>query len=69
MDLISFKNDKNILDIIAAVGWTTFCGKPDEGALNMVKEFYANLEQIKDDKVFVHGHWVVVSGEIINTLL
>lgn len=35
----------------------------------MVKEFYANLEEIKDDKVFVRGHWVVVSGEIINNLL
>lgn len=41
MDLICFKNDKNIIDIIAALGWTTFCGKLDEGALNMVKEFYA----------------------------
>lgn len=32
-----------------------FCAKPVETVLPVVKEFYANLEERVDEKVFVSG--------------
>lgn len=34
-----------------------------------MKEFYANLEQRVEDKVFMRGKWVDVSSEAINSLI
>lgn len=36
------------------------------GVLQVVKEFYANLEERVDDKVFVRGKWVKISSVVIN---
>lgn len=37
--------------------------------LHLVKEFYANLEEMIDDKVFVKGKWVDISSLAINKLI
>lgn len=39
------------------------------GVLQVVKEFYANLEERVDDKVFVRGKWVNISSMAINNLI
>lgn len=39
------------------------------GVLQVVKEFYANLEERVDDKVFVRGKWVNISSVVINNLI
>lgn len=55
--------------IIDCFGWKKFCEKPKEGELQLVKEFYTNLEERVDDKVFVRGKWVDVSSLVINNLI
>lgn len=35
----------------------------------MVTEFYANLEEKVEDKVFVKGKWVTMTSEAINKLI
>lgn len=40
-------------EIINCLGWKKIYKKLDEGALQLVKEFYANLHERVDNKVFV----------------
>lgn len=68
MDLESYKANKVVMDIIKSLGWTTICGKPDEGVLQLVREFYANLKE-KEDKVFVRGKWAIMTSELINKMV
>lgn len=51
-------SDEDIADIIKKLSWTDFCADPGEVVLSFVKEFYANLEGMKDDYAFVRGIWV-----------
>lgn len=37
--------------------------------MQLVKEFYANLEEIVDDKIFVRGKWINISSKAINKLI
>lgn len=37
--------------------------KPDKAVVQMVKEFYANLENWVDDKVFIRGQWINMASE------
>lgn len=37
--------------------------------LKVVKEFYVNLEDGVENKIFVRGKWVDVSSEAINNLI
>lgn len=55
MELESFGIDKKVKDIIKCLGRKELCKKLDEGVLQIVKEFYANLDENVDDKVFVKG--------------
>lgn len=43
--------------------------KPHEAVLQLVKEFYANMEKKVDDKVFVRGNWVTITSEDINKMV
>lgn len=43
--------------------------RPDDGALQLVKEFYANLEEKVVDKVIVRGKWISMFSEAINKLI
>lgn len=55
MDLKSYGTNKVIVDIITSLGWTKLYMKQEEGALLLVKELNANLEEKVEDKVFVRG--------------
>lgn len=55
LDFDSYGANKVIQDIIKRLGWNEFYKKPDEGVLQLLKEFYANLEERINDKVFVRG--------------
>lgn len=65
----SASTDPKIKEIIASLGWTKFCEKRREGVLQVVKEFYVNLEERVEDKVFLRGKWIYVSSEAINNLI
>lgn len=66
MDLESFYKDKVIPDIINSHEWTKLCRKPYEGALQLVRKFYANMEDKVEDKVFVREKWVTMTNEAVN---
>lgn len=55
MDLKSYGTNMVIVDIITSLGWTKLCMKQEEGALLLVRELNANLEEKVEDKVFVRG--------------
>lgn len=43
--------DKVIQDIVKSLRCTVFCCKLDEGVLQLVRKFYANMEEKKDDSI------------------
>lgn len=49
------------------MGWIEFCKKPDEGVLQLLKEFYTNLEESVNDKVFVRV--INMSNEAMSKLI
>lgn len=65
----SIGTDSDVKEIINYLGWRKFCGKTKEGVLQVVKEFYVNLEERVDGKVFVRGKWVDVSSMTIINLI
>lgn len=69
VDLDSFDTNKEAKEIIQCLCWTMFSMRPDDGALQLVKEFYANLEEKVVDKVIVRGKWISMFSEAINKLI
>lgn len=69
LNLESYKAYKVIQNIIKSCGWAAFYGKPDEGVLQLVREFYASMEEKKDDKVFMWDNWEIIISEAINELI
>lgn len=61
--------DPLIKDIVNNIGWMKFCEKSSEGELQVVKDFYANLEERVEDKVFVRRKWFYVLSEAINNMI
>lgn len=57
-----------VKEIINYLGWKKLCEKR-EGVLQLIKEFYANLDEREDDNVFVRKKWVVISSGAINNLI
>lgn len=50
------------MNMIKDLGWITFCGKLDEGTLQLVRKFYTMVERIKADV-----GWIIYNN-IINSL-
>lgn len=55
-------------EIINCLGWKKLCDKL-EGLLQLVKEFYANIEESVYEKVFVSQKQVDISSLAINNLI
>lgn len=69
LNLESYKAYIVIQNIIKSCGWVAFYGKLDKGVLQLVREFYANVEEKEDDKVFVRDKWVMITSKAINELI
>lgn len=69
LDLHSYVTDMEVKDIIRSLGWTEFYKKPDEGILQLVKEFYTNVDKRVNDKVSVRGKWINMLNERSNKLI
>ena len=50
-------------------GWSLFCMHKPPGFAVVVKEFYANMVEMKEDSVYVRGVWVPMGHERINEVL
>ena len=56
-----------LAQVIQSRGWGTFV-KPHQPAMaTIVREFYANLSEHRDRRVFVIGKWVLFQRDAINT--
>lgn len=61
--------DVDTRTIIESLGREQICAKPGKAVLPIMKEFYANLQGMVNDKVFVRGQWVDISISVPNKLL
>ena len=50
-------------------GWSLFYMHKRPGFAAVVREFYANMEKIKEDSVYVRGVWVLMGHKRINEVL
>ena len=55
--------------IIEKRGRSLFCKHKPPGFDTIVREFYANMIDMKEDSVFVRGIWVPIGHERINEVL
>ena len=53
-------------EIIEKRGWLLFCEHKALGFVDVVKEFYANMVDMKDKKVYIRGKWISFNREQIN---
>ena len=53
-------------DIIKKRGWNLFCKHKPPGYAAVVREFYSNMMDIKEDAVYVRGVWVPIGHARIN---
>ena len=56
-------------EIIENRGWSLFCKHKPPGFAAVVREFYPNMIDMKEDSVFVRGIWVLMGHERINEVL
>ena len=56
-------------EIIEKWGWSFFCKHKPPGFATVVREFYANMIDMKEDSVFIRGIWVPMGHERINEVL
>ena len=56
-------------DNIEKKGWNLFCKRKPPGFAVVVREFYANMIDMKEDSVYVRGIWVPMGHERINEVL
>ena len=56
-------------EIIEKRGWNLFCKHKPPGFAAVVREFYANMIDMKEDSVFVKGIWVPMGHERINEVI
>ena len=52
-------------EIIEKRGWLLFCEHKALGFVDVVKEFYANMVGMKDNKVYIRGKWISFNREQI----
>ena len=57
------------VEIIEKMGWILFCKHKPPGFAAMVREFYSNMIDMKEDSVYVKGVWVPRDHERINEVL
>ena len=55
--------------IIEKMGWSLFFKHKPPGFATVVREFYANMIDMKEDSIFVRGIWVPMGHERINEVL
>ena len=51
------------------MGWGLFCKHKPSSFAAIVREFYANMIDMKEDSVYVRGIWVPMGHERINEVL
>ena len=56
-------------EIIEKRGWNMFCNHKPLGYAAVVREFYSNMIDMKEDDVYVRGVWVPMGHERINKVL
>ena len=56
-------------EIIDKGSWILFCKHKPPGLTTIVREFYANMIEMKEDSVCVRGIWVPMGHERINEVL
>ena len=56
-------------EIIEKRGWSFFCKHKPPGFAAVVKDFYSNMIDMRDDSVYVRGVWVPIGHERINKVL
>ena len=56
-------------EIIEKRGWNLFCKHKPPSFAAVVREFYANMIDMKEDSVYVRGIWVLMGYERINEVL
>ena len=56
-------------EIIEKMGCNLFCKHKPPGYVAMVREFYSNMIDMKEDAVYVRGVWVPMGHERINKVL
>ena len=59
----------SFVEIIEKRGWSLLCTHKPPGFAAVVKEFYANMVEMKENSVFVRGIWVPMGQERINEVL
>ena len=57
------------VEIIEKRGWNLFCKHKPPGYAAVVREFYSNMIDMKEDVVYVIGVWVPMGHERINKVL
>ena len=55
--------------VIEKRGWNLFCKHKPPSFATVIREFYANMIDMKEDSVYVRGIWVPVGHERINEVL
>ena len=56
-------------EIIEKRSWSLFCKHKPPGFATVVREFYSNMIDMREDSVYVKGVWVPVGHERINEVL
>ena len=56
-------------EIIEKRGWNLFCKHKPPNFIVVVREFYANIIDMKEDSVYVRGIWVPMGHERIIEVL
>ena len=56
-------------EIIEKRGWSLFCKHKPPGFAAMVREFYSNMIDMREDSIYVRGVWVPMGHERINEVL
>ena len=56
-----------LAQVIQSRGWDTFVKSHQPAMATIVREFYANLPEHRDRRVFVRGKWVSFRRDAINT--
>ena len=54
------------IKVIEKRGWQLLCEHKAPGFVAVVKEFYANMVEVRDKTVYVKGQWISFNREKIN---
>ena len=57
------------IKVIEKIGWHLICKHKALGFMAVVKEFYANMVEVREKIIYVRGEWISFSREKINETL